>query len=85
MISRVPLRRGVPFETENAWFAVRHVYAPEGLPPTVYLIVDAAGEREFELGIGDTFSVHDETWIVERVDGLGTGGNWRVILTKVEQ
>ncbi|MEV5988672.1 DUF6406 domain-containing protein [Streptomyces sp. NPDC052051] len=58
---------------------------PGGPPVTVYLVVHAAGRREFELGIGDTFPVHDDTWTIERVDGLGTGGNWRVVLSKVKQ
>ncbi|MDX3618852.1 hypothetical protein OG920_26985 [Streptomyces europaeiscabiei] len=84
LISEITLRHGVPERSEKARFAVIHVYAPDDQPVTVFLVVAAEEEHEFELGIGDTFPVRDETWILDRVDGLGTGGNWRVVLRKAD-
>ncbi|MGW1006661.1 DUF6406 domain-containing protein [Streptomyces sp. NPDC002520] len=80
----VTLRPNVPGRTENANLAVQHVYAPNDGPVTVYLVVASATEQTLELGIGDTFPIGEDTWTLDRVDGLGTGGNWRVILNKTE-
>ncbi|MBO8187924.1 DUF6406 domain-containing protein [Streptomyces spirodelae] len=85
MTGDIRLRQGVPGHSGNARFVVRHLWAPDGRPLTVYLVVVADGEREVELALGDTFSVRDETWLLDRVDGLETDDGWRVVLRKVDQ
>ncbi|MFF7357704.1 DUF6406 domain-containing protein [Streptomyces filipinensis] len=85
MTSTVVLRPNVPGRTANANLAVQHVYAPGDGTVTVYLVVAAAIEQTITLEIGDTFPIGEETWMLDRVDGLGTGGNWRVILNKVDE
>ncbi|MGW1671885.1 DUF6406 domain-containing protein [Streptomyces sp. NPDC002324] len=84
MIDQLALRSGVPRQTEDAWFAVRHLYAPVGRPTRVYLIVATDEEREFELGVGDTFPVRDQTWTFERIEKPATGDDQYVVLRKVE-
>ncbi|WP_433178150.1 DUF6406 domain-containing protein [Actinoallomurus sp. CA-150999] len=49
----------------------------------VYLAVTSDEEREYTLRIGDTFPVSDQTWKLDRVEGLG-GRDWTVVLTRVE-
>ncbi|WP_158711130.1 DUF6406 domain-containing protein [Streptomyces albus] len=84
MIDEINLRHGVPQELNGAAFAVIHVYAPKEAPLSVSLVVAAEEERHYDLGIGDTFPIRNETWMLDRVENLHTGGNWRVVLRKAE-
>lgn len=59
-----------------------HVDARPGYPLTVRLGVDDGEERQYTLEPGDTFPVHDETWVLDRVDD--PSGNWRVVIRKAE-
>ncbi|GAA0273227.1 hypothetical protein GCM10010302_08560 [Streptomyces polychromogenes] len=82
MINEVRLWHGTAGESDDARFAVIHVYAPPGEPLTVRLAVAADGEQKYTLGVGDVFPVRDETWTLDRVDGPGSD-DWVVILRKV--
>jgi len=82
MINEIRLRHGVPERVDGARFAVIHVYAPEGAPLSVSLVVVAGEEQDYELGIGETFPVRNETWMLDCVENLHSGGNWRVVLRK---
>ncbi|MFJ8162353.1 DUF6406 domain-containing protein [Streptomyces sp. NPDC096136] len=81
MINEVRLWHGTSGESDNGWFAVIYVYAPPGGPLTVRLVVDAAGEQKYTLGVGDTFPVLNETWMLDRVDNPESD-DWVVILRK---
>ncbi|MFE9967174.1 DUF6406 domain-containing protein [Streptomyces sp. NPDC005525] len=78
----VRLRHGVPGELNGVRYIVRRVRAPNGGPVSVALVVVTDREQDYDLGIGDTFPVRDETWTLDRVDNL-PNPDWRVILRKI--
>jgi hypothetical protein len=82
--NQLALRSGTQGRTEDARFIVRHVQVPDDSPATLYLIVVTDGNREFELGIGDTFPVRDQTWTFDRIEKPATGDDRYVVLRKVE-
>ncbi|MGW7361913.1 DUF6406 domain-containing protein [Streptomyces sp. NPDC054841] len=82
MINEVRLRPRVTGGSDNARFAVIHLYAPTDEPLTVRLVVAADGEHKHTLGVGDAFPVRDEIWKLDRVEDL-EGEDWVVILRKV--
>lgn len=88
MVDQLVVRNGLQGRTENARFIVRHVQVPTDAPIVVFLLVIAGDrehrvEREFELGTGETFSVRDETWAVDRVVKPDNSDDWYVVLSKV--
>ncbi|MEW1640263.1 DUF6406 domain-containing protein [Streptomyces sp. NPDC093801] len=83
MVGEIVLQHAAPWVRADATFVVIHVYAPDGGSVRVFLFVKADGEEEYELGIGDTFSVRGETWALDRVEDH-LSRNYRVILRKVE-
>ncbi|WP_327255103.1 DUF6406 domain-containing protein [Streptomyces sp. NBC_01244] len=82
MASEVSIRRGAPTRTSIALFDVIDVDARPGLPLTVRLGFDDGEEHRYTLEPGDTFSVRDETWVLDRVED--PAGNWRVFIRRVE-
>ncbi|WP_374224453.1 DUF6406 domain-containing protein [Streptomyces sp. ISL-94] len=82
MADEVFLRHGVPGEREGVRYIVRRVRAPKELPVSVALVVVADGEQHYDLGIGDTFPVRDETWVLDRVENLPRP-DWWVVLRKI--
>ncbi|MFG2665125.1 DUF6406 domain-containing protein [Streptomyces sp. NPDC048387] len=82
MVGKIVLRHAVPWAHSDATFVAIHVYAPDGGAVMVTLFVKADGEEEYDLGIGDTFSVHGETWALDRVENH-LSPNYRVFLRKV--
>ena len=83
MAAEVSLRHGVPGERDGVSYVVRRVYAPRDRPVSVALVVVTDAERDYDLGIGDTFPVRDETWTLDRVENL-PNPDWRVVLRKTE-
>ncbi|MFB8087918.1 DUF6406 domain-containing protein [Streptomyces sp. NPDC055992] len=83
MTAEVFLRNAVPAKRDGVRFVVRGVHLPDGLPVSVDLVVVTDQERDHLLGIGDTFPVREETWVLDRVENLPTL-DWRVVLRKVE-
>ncbi|MFF7358950.1 DUF6406 domain-containing protein [Streptomyces filipinensis] len=83
MTGEIRLRQGVPGHADGVRFVVRHLWAPDDRPLAVYLIVVADDEREVEVGMGDMFSIRDDTWLLDRVDDLDSD-DWRVVLRKVQ-
>ncbi|MFE9967139.1 DUF6406 domain-containing protein [Streptomyces sp. NPDC005525] len=49
---------------------------------SVALVVATDAERDYDLGLGDTFPVRDETWTLDRVENL-PNPDWWVVLRKV--
>ncbi|MFF3359406.1 DUF6406 domain-containing protein [Streptomyces sp. NPDC002917] len=84
MADEVSLRHGVPGELDGVSYIVRRVRAPKERPVSVALVVITDREQDYDLGIGDTFPVRDQTWKLDRVDNL-PNPDWRVILRKIEQ
>ncbi|MCX5199166.1 hypothetical protein OOK31_35690 [Streptomyces sp. NBC_00249] len=82
MINEIRLRPRRTGGSDNARFAVIHLYDPPGEPLTVRLVVAADGEQKYTLGVGDTFPVREETWSLDRVENLESE-DWVVILRKV--
>ncbi|WP_353961621.1 DUF6406 domain-containing protein [Streptomyces sp. NBC_01789] len=83
MAVEVFLRHGVPGGRDGVRYVVRSVRLPDGHPVSVDLVVAADQERDYLLGIGDTFPVRDETWVLDRVENLPRP-DWWVVLRKVE-
>ncbi|WNI20966.1 DUF6406 domain-containing protein [Streptomyces sp. ITFR-16] len=83
MTHEVSLRHGVPGELNGVRYIVRRVRTPKERPVSVALVVLADGEENYDLGIGDTFPVRNETWALDRVENLPRP-DWRVVLRKVE-
>ncbi|MFF9017925.1 DUF6406 domain-containing protein [Streptomyces sp. NPDC014870] len=69
-------------DSDNARFSVIHLYALAGEPLRIRLLVVADEERTYDLELGETFPVREETWKFERVDNL-EGERWLVLLRKV--
>ncbi|MFF3359407.1 DUF6406 domain-containing protein [Streptomyces sp. NPDC002917] len=82
MADEVFLEHGVPGELDGVTYAVRSVRVPKGCPVSVALVVVTDAERDYDLGIGDTFPVRDQTWTLDRVDNL-PNPDWWVVLRKV--
>ena len=82
MINKVWLRHAIPERRNGVRYILRHVYAPDEGPITVSLTVVADEEKKYVLEVGGTFSVRDETWVVDRVDPMSN--DVRVVLRLVE-
>ncbi|MGW2678736.1 DUF6406 domain-containing protein [Streptomyces sp. NPDC001436] len=83
MVGKIVLRHAVPWVRRDATFLAIHVYAPDGGAITVTLVVKTDGEEEYDLAVGDTFRVRDETWALYHVEDH-LSPNYRVFLRKVE-
>ncbi|MET7344150.1 DUF6406 domain-containing protein [Streptomyces sp. NPDC087866] len=83
MSVEVVLVHGIPRERDSVTYVVRSVRVTEEIPVSVDLVVAADQERDYLLGIGDTFPVREETWALDRVENL-LQPDWRVVLRKVE-
>ncbi|MEV7541988.1 DUF6406 domain-containing protein [Streptomyces sp. NPDC089915] len=79
----VVLRHAVPQICAEVELMAIHVYAPDGEVVKVFLWVKVDAVEEYELGIGDVFSVRGGTWVLDRVEDH-LSRNYRVILRKVE-
>lgn len=44
-------------------------------------MVEADGEHEYELAVGDTFAVRGETWVLDRVENI-SGADYRAFLER---
>lgn len=82
MIDKVRLRHAIPERRKDVRYILRHIYAPDEGPVTVSLTVVADEEKEYVLEVGGTFSVRDETWVVDQVDPMSN--DVRVVLRLVE-
>ncbi|MFI7295453.1 DUF6406 domain-containing protein [Streptomyces sp. NPDC050121] len=82
LLYEVRLRLAIPERRNEVRYVLRHVYAPDGGPITVYLTVAADEVKKHVLEVGGTFSVRDETWVVDRVDVMSDDA--RVVLRRVE-
>ncbi|MCY0919520.1 MULTISPECIES: DUF6406 domain-containing protein [unclassified Streptomyces] len=83
MVSEIMLRHAAPVALGDVTFVAIHVHAPTGLPLTVSLGVDADEETDYELGIGDTFLVRGEVWVLDRVENH-LSRDYRVFLRKAQ-
>lgn len=80
-IEEVGLRPSWQANLEAGSVGVIYVDAREGLPLTVRLSVGTDENRKYNLHIGDTFPIRDQTWKLERVDDPSS--NWTVTLTRI--
>ncbi|MEU6212153.1 DUF6406 domain-containing protein [Streptomyces sp. NPDC047023] len=83
MDREIVLQHAAPWVRGDVTFVAIHIYAPAGGPITVTLGVDADQEMDYDLTIGDTFSVRGETWVLDRVEGH-LSRDYRVFLRQVE-
>jgi uncharacterized protein DUF6406 len=84
-LDEIALGPNMQRNTHIGGFGVVHVVeGRDGDLPEVLLAVEAGGEEhDFNLHPGDTFSVGDQTWKLERVENPG-GRDWVVVLTRAD-
>lgn len=83
-LSEVRLRLAIPESRDDIRFVLRDVYAPDGGPLAVFLTVAAGGVKRYALEVGGTFSVREDTWVVDRVVDV-MNDDVQVVLRRVEQ
>ena len=80
---QIVLRHGHQANVGIGRFGVLNVDARENNPLVVRLGVVDDEEHRYNLRLGDTFPVRDQTWRLDRVDNPG-GRDWTVTLSRVE-
>lgn len=81
--NEIYLERNVPTFESNTTFGVVSIDRSPGHPLTVKLAIRADGEQDFLLQIGDTFTVLDRAWRLDRVENAESS-NWLVVLVRVD-
>jgi Family of unknown function (DUF6406) len=79
----IVLRHGLQANVNIGRFGVLNVDARENNPLVVRLGVVDDEEHRYNLRLGDTFPVRDQTWRLDRVENPG-GRDWTVTLSRVE-
>ncbi|WP_371577838.1 DUF6406 domain-containing protein [Streptomyces sp. NBC_01314] len=82
-VSQICLTAGIQRNTDIGSFGVIYVDARAETPLTVRLVVSGAEENRYNLHLGDTFPVGEDTWYLDRVED--PTGDWAVFLSQAEQ
>lgn len=83
-VNTITLTRNRKVDAPIASFAASHVHEdgdPRG--PEVTFFVNADKEDYYSLHPGDTFSVRDQHWTVERVEFIGES-DWAIYLKRLD-
>ena len=79
----IVLRHGLQANMSIGRFGVLNVDAREDNPLVVRLGVVDDEEHRYDLRVGDTFPVRDQTWKLDKVENPG-GRDWTVTLSRIE-